>query len=278
MPASGSILMLGLPSSGRQTFLAALWHQLESSEIPTAMTTARLQQDREYLNRIRESWLMGDDLQNARTKALDPSASLHLKHAATGLEVDVSIPHISDETVAMQWEARRVPTEYIDNVRRSIGTLLFVHPDESLRGRPILAPAATRRGDAPPLADWDRAAAPSQVRLLDLLQTVLEYGREPPKEAARLAIIISAWDRVSESVSPDAWLERALPLLDQFRVSNRAVLASKVYGVSALGGSESDRASLAASDLPSSRVRVHVGSDVHRDLTLPLEFVTNCGR
>ena len=55
-------MMMGLPGSGKSTFLAALWHQLESTEIPTAFIAERLQPDREYLNKIREKWLEFEEI------------------------------------------------------------------------------------------------------------------------------------------------------------------------------------------------------------------------
>ena len=90
----------------------------------------------------------------------------------------------------------------------------------------------------------------------------------------RVAIIVSAWDEIAETITPPVWLERSLPLLDQFRLANTGMMCSEVFGVSAIGGSIADRERLALTSSPSARVRVHVRFETLRDLSLPLEFLT----
>ena len=49
--------MIGLPGAGKTTFLAALWHVIESSEIEGQLVLAKLVDgDNTYLNNIRDSW------------------------------------------------------------------------------------------------------------------------------------------------------------------------------------------------------------------------------
>jgi hypothetical protein len=107
---------------------------------------------------------------------------------------------------------------------------------------------------------------------VDLLQNALRiFARE---REMRVAVVVSAWDEVDEQSSPAAWLERSLPMLDQFLRANVGELAYRVYGVSAIGGKLEDSERLALTPSPSSRVRVHIDSEMQRDLTLPLEFLT----
>src|SRR3954469_5056688 len=77
MSSEQSVVMMGLPGSGKTTFLAALWHQLESAEIATAFTTDRLQRDREYLNRIRDAWIAFEEVPHT-SAGIEQSALLHL--------------------------------------------------------------------------------------------------------------------------------------------------------------------------------------------------------
>ena len=50
-------LLIGLPETGKTTFLAALWQVVESDEVPGALRLEKLHGDREHLNKIRADWL-----------------------------------------------------------------------------------------------------------------------------------------------------------------------------------------------------------------------------
>lgn len=51
-------LMIGLPQTGKTTFLAALWHVVKNlHEVPGALSLKKLQGDQEHLNRICDNWL-----------------------------------------------------------------------------------------------------------------------------------------------------------------------------------------------------------------------------
>ena len=76
---------------------------------------------------------------------------------------------------------------------------------------------------------------PADARAVDLLQSLLAQRSQP----LPLAIIISAWDRVTASApqpSPSDWLADNVALLDQYLASNADRLPHAVFGVSAQGG------------------------------------------
>jgi hypothetical protein len=270
MPSKGTVVMLGLPMSGKTTFLAALWHQLESSEISTAFVAERLQPDREYLNSIRDSWLAFEEIR--RTSLLgERSALLHLQHVATKAQFDLSIPDVAGERFAQQWLDRRLPQEYVTQLQQCFGILLFVHCSQVDRVRVL--PAREPEASSQQMVEWDPKYAPMQVRLVDLLQSaqiIFERSR-----SMRVGVVISAWDEVEErTTTPRSWFAKRLPLLNQFLEANVDTIDSAIFGVSAIGGSLNDRESLALTPSPSARVRVQIDSDFVRDLTRPLEFLT----
>jgi Cdc6-like AAA superfamily ATPase len=270
MSSEGNVVMIGPPGSGKTTFLAALWHQLESSEIQTAFSAIRLQPDREYLNRIRERWLEFEEIPRTPI-GIDQSSLLHLRHSGTQAEFDLSIPDVAGETFAAQWHERRVPTSYFQQLQRAFGLVLFVHCKQISRVN-VLKSSTPIDSSLIQDSEWEPVVAPTQTQLVDSLQIALNsFERNCPM---RTAIVISAWDEVTDRITPASWLQRKLPLLDQFVRANSEILHSRVFGVSAIGGNLADKETLALTPSPSSRVRVHVGSEVFRDLTLPLEFLT----
>lgn len=275
MPSNGTIVMLGLPGSGKTTFLAALWHQIESSEIETAFIAERLQPDREYLNSLRETWLAFEEISHTST-GIEKSALLHLRHVASGAEFDLSIPDVAGERFKRQWLDRQLPKAYVEQLQQAFGILLFLHCRDVEKGSLLQHGLSPRDSSPSTPADWDPTFVSTQVRLIDLLQSAQSVFER--SHVLRVGVIISAWDEVEETITPKAWLERRLPLLDQFLHSNSETLCSRVFGVSAIGGSLEDRESLALTPTPSSRVRVQDDSGRISDLSLPIEFLTIVGR
>ena len=274
MTSSGQVVAMGLPASGRTTFLAAFWHQVESGELPTAFVATRLQPDREYLTEIRDMWLSYRQIPRTPL-GVERSLLMHLRHVSTGADFDLLFPDAAGETFSAQWQGREVSMKYATSIQNAYGILLFVHAQQVVSGQVILPQAVpgesseSQLGDVP--RDWDISAAPTQVQLVDLIQNALALSDE--QRRLRVAVIVSAWDEVGDGVTPGLWIERRLPLLDQFCRANGRRLAFRVFGVSAIGGSLSERDTLATIASPSARVRVQVESDRLRDITLPLEFI-----
>jgi hypothetical protein len=270
MSSERTVVLVGLPGSGKTTFLAALWHQLESEEIQTAFTTDRLQPDREYLNGLRDAWLAFKEVPHT-SAGIEQSALLHVRHVQTGKQFDLAIPDVAGETYRRQWLERQLPATYIHQLHHSFGVILFVHPEQVLH--PALLDGATRDSTGSEvLHEWEPALTPTQVRLVDLIQSALcVFDRS---HVLRLALVVSAWDLVESPPTPEVWVERHLPLLDQFLRANTGRVMSQVFGASAIGGSLTETEMLARTPTPSSRVRLHISSENLRDLSRTIEFLT----
>ena len=52
-----SVMICGLPASGKTTFLGALSYSINSQEIETSLKYDGLPEDRTYLNQLAERWL-----------------------------------------------------------------------------------------------------------------------------------------------------------------------------------------------------------------------------
>jgi len=271
MLSNNAILLVGLPDSGKSTFLAALWHQIESGEIPTTFIAAKLQSEREYLNRIRDTWLLVEQIPRTPV-GMKRLNTLHLEHSKSKEKFDVLIPDVAGESFYSQWSDRQVTEEYANQVKSTHGLLIFIHSKHvfksDLIGKPkrvhTLSPSLSAEA-------WLPSTSSTQVKLVDILQTALKlYENDFP---LRTAFIISAWDEVENVTTPNAWFERNLPLLEQFRRSNSDTIKSEVFGLSAMGGSLNMKPELEAITTPSTRVRIQINSDIFHDITIPLAFL-----
>lgn len=276
-------LVFGFESSGKTTFAAALWHLLDSRELPTSLIKGRHVGDFRYLEEIAQSWCEGWQVERTKTQEVE-EVKINLLHPGSGMTLDLEFADLSGETFAKAFATRLCTPIFVDLVKNAAGLLLFVSADRTIDGVTILDAfddddpdlRVVENGEEPP---WDPAKTPLQVQVVDLLQAL----HLPPfdKGPFKVAVIVSAWDLTNET-SADDWLAKKMPILDQYLRSGDGVADVRVYGVSAQGGLLSkkgeqpgpDRDRLLSMHLPSERIKI-IGAEVREhDLTGPLLWLS----
>jgi hypothetical protein len=276
MSNGSKLLVLGLRGSGKTSYMAALWHLVEAGEIPASLSVAELQPDREYLNRIRDSWLRLEEVGRTPITSQE-TVSLLLREAANDSLIDVALPDHSGESFHVQWALRRAARSYVEFAEQASGILLFIHPRELKRPTPAHSLADTDAQVGSTITEygspWSAESSPTQVKLVEILQFAQHIRLSP--NGGRIAIIVSAWDRISDPILPAAWLDNRAPLLHQYLLANDERTRFRVYGVSAIGGDlQHDAESLRKQVTPSRRIRVIERKlKHHHDLTAPLRFL-----
>jgi len=290
--------ILGLPRSGKTTYLAALWHLIDAGEAHTTLVLDRLVGDHAYLNKIVEAWRRCEEVPRTSMGAEEKSLSIHVHERETGTKAILAFPDLSGESFERQFATRACTPEYVEGFEGEGGIVLFINADRPSDGMTILdiAPAVAE-GDVqgqlqeqqlaePPgepdgqkqkiaVERWKPNCVPEQVRLVDLLQFI----QRPPfrRRIRRIAVIISAWDVLgTTALQPFEWLAREMPLLDQFLANSPESFEVRVYGVSAQGGTVrgNSRIDLLKMSQPSLRIRC-VGSNTGpHDLTAPLVWLS----
>ena len=286
-----SIIICGLPGSGKTTFLAALWHLVSQREEMNTILKFDLLRDGGdlHLNAIATRW------QDAREQvdthlASGKLVSMRLKDDLEN-KVRVTFPDLSGESYQQMWESRECDPGIANILCTGEGVLLFAHADKINRPLSVaeIVGQATRLG-APVTsvlpAQWHPKFAPTQVQLVELLQLFRSSALSVP--AKRVVIMLSAWDKVEEEGrNPAAYLAENLPLLNQYLRQGADDWDYRIYGVSAQGGEyepelregESVSADLraridAVRRLPSASSRIRLYSpSVSHDLTEPLEWL-----
>ena len=245
---SHHIVLIGLPSTGKTSFLAALWYMVNQSQIDCRLSLEKLDGDSKYLNQIRDAWLEYKPVpRNLSDKEI--VVSMALKDRETGRAVGLSFPDLSGESFRLQWTARQFTSGYDKRLREASGGILFVHPENIVKPNridllddlveaqegAIVENGSTKTASHVATKAWDIEKAPTQVQLVDLLQFISsrEYFRPP----FRLGIVVSAWDvLVKLHAAPADWISGQLPLLRQFLDCNEEIFDIAFYGVSAQGG------------------------------------------
>ncbi|MEH6784418.1 MAG: hypothetical protein V7688_11085 [Alcanivorax jadensis] len=281
-----SVVIIGLPESGKTTFLAALWHIVTSRELgETALQFGGLDiGDVSHLNDIARRWREAK-IQDRTSVTGIRVVKMRLK-APDGRVVSTAFPDAPGESYRQMWEVRECTREVASMLQQG-AVMLFVHADAI--SRPLWVADEVQLNEELGIANdgeepepWTPELAPTQVQLVDLLQLL---RREPLDSGPRrLAIMLSAWDKVSgESLSPEEFLRSNLPLLWQYLRLGGDSWEFEVYGVSAQGGEydSNDRGGvtspeaehLRSLDSPSKRIRLVRQDEESHDLTEPLKWL-----
>jgi GTPase SAR1 family protein len=273
-------LIVGMPNSGKSTFIAALRHLLVANEVPTRLELTNLAENESHLNRLEGDWLSCKAMD--RTKpATEGWVEFHVRNRATSATSLISMPDLRGEAFEQPACTGQCHEQLLSALVESNGMLLFTNAD-----REDDALLIDDLGDI--LADGESLGLsvetsfkpqnmPEEVKIVEFLQVA---NRRPARPKLRkIAVIVSAWDVVSpKNINPLSWVETNRPMLAQFLQTNTDLWDTRVYGVSAQGGRlPQERAELESIQRPSERIRV-LGHDaaVH-DLSAPVSWLMDPG-
>lgn len=268
------ILVIGLPESGKSSFIQAVDEALKHPATPDDLRSFRLADDRGYIQSGKENFLAGKKLGRTDLQQDDTSVELWFEHPPSKRRGRLHLPDKKGEIFRSQWVDRRWTRDYRENLAGIAGALLFLRADEKSRNDELLGLLA--RGTSSSATQlWDMKNASAQVQLVDVLQFIVEHGNI--SKPLRIAVLISAWDTVGRagdirSKNPGKFLNREWALLAQYLRANPDSLVEKIYGVSAYGG-QPDQLGTLAEQPAHERSRLTDGEETTRDMTRPLRWL-----
>jgi Double-GTPase 1 len=299
--AQHQVLVIGLPRTGKTTFLAAMWDVVDTENVSGSLILERLDGDQKYLNEIRDKWAKCEEMPRTRLTG-DKVVTMHLQDRSTNLRASMFFPDLDGEGFENQWLDRECSGAHAAIAKASSSAMLFIHPkkvkDNKLisEARPLIAAASAQHDQpqSPPQAPTAAAGMPSaipaglpkedeiparptysptQVQLVELLQFFRIQTEHLPQ--IHLAVIVSAWDIARKVAStPEKWISSQLPMLEQFLRANQEEIVSKIFGVSAQGGDlEKDAQKLLGKNSPSERIIVAEASGQSSDITIPIRWL-----
>jgi Double-GTPase 1 len=285
------VSIIGLPASGKTTFLSALWHMVREPGASTALGFENLSQgDYEHLNALAKRWRSGKIQQRTQFSGAR-TVTMRLKDEGNRL-VEVSFPDMPGEDFGRMWERREADHGMLETLSAPAIVLLvngdtIKHAIWIVEQTKLAKAIAKEAGNGLPAApdpepvDWSPDFAPTQVRIVDLLQMLMSGELNIGKR--RLAVLISAWDKVAaEELSPEELLDAKLPLLAQYLRNGRDPWTWRVWGVSAQGGVYEDpdkderfpeTEALRELERASDRIKIVDGDQLSSDITIPLQWL-----
>src|SRR5437764_13570139 len=127
------------------------------------------------------------------------------------------VPDLSGEVFRHGISDRSWDDRAAEATRKADGLLLFVNPMQTIEPTWIFNWDDLGAGNGTQVKQWAPLECPTQVQLVDLLQTANSLRGGQP---VRCCVVISAWDVVAAlSSGPGEWISDHLPLLGQFLTS-----------------------------------------------------------
>ena len=269
--AQPRIALIGMPQTGKSTYLGALW-ALVQSPLETAVSEASFAGDRSYIQRLAEQVARGQELDRT---GVDTNEAMSVVLDFEGLgSADVMIPDTSGESLRVLVESQLWHPRLLDACAQATAIVLFVHPARLRVPQPVSLLAVAGAASA----DLEQEPAPFDVHehastaaeLIDVFENLTELCRE--RWPIRLAVIVSAWDRVDGELTPYDWLAARLPGLLSTIEAGAEMAGFEVFGVSAQGGSLETREELLAKGEICDRVYARDRSGAPVSLMAPVRW------
>lgn len=125
-----SLLVVGIPDSGKSTFIAALRHLLLADQVPTDLGLVGLSAHEAHLNKLEKEWL--DCRRIERTKpATEGWVELHVADRKTGTDTKLLIPDLRGEVFEQPACIGQCQSDLFEALAQSDGILLFTNADRA---------------------------------------------------------------------------------------------------------------------------------------------------
>lgn len=269
-----SCFIIGLPSAGKTTYLAALWYSLQQKN-KTLLQLKKFTGNQKYLTDLSNTWAGLEKVSRTSIDNEQENLTVLLKNSDDEL-LEITFPDLSGESFQKQYTDREMKKETAEKILSTDGFLIFINPIETTLPCMILnINYDTRHADdnnivasRNPIKD-----DPTEVQLVEIVQFIREIKGD---KKCNLAIIVSAWDLkdANKFKRPEEYVKDQLPLLWQYLYANKSAWCCRYFGISAQGGpleTQEDINLLSDISDPIDRIKVmdNDGNE-HNDITIPL--------
>lgn len=273
-----SVLMVGGPSSGKSNYLARLWAALDGQEGSLIAPTMpnRIAYVRSLVAFLEQAKFVPKSDPSIENPGHDLSIVVAKKSAPENA-TEILIPDVLGEVWKKAVATSELPFDWYERLKGASGALLFVrvHSEENC---PALDAVNSQKliravGHDPTKIN----EIPTQVALAELLR-ILEDNLTREHGRPRVAVVVSAWDKLSDGeqdAGPLMYLANEFPLFagrlkDEHRVDVR------VFGLSVLGGDVVDeqfRQDILANGIQGRGYTVCDDGIRLADVTVPLQWI-----
>lgn len=232
-----SIILIGGPDAGKTNYIARLWHALNANE--GALQAIDIPRDISFVEDMIAHLFDGKFA--PRTYLTDDSRRdfvISVASSEGGPATELVIPDNSGELWLNAVLSSEIGAEWMEELRRADGAVLFVRVLSELNERPLDWVTAGKL-----LADLGneegRTGLPTQVMLCELLRFLeVSLAKRSDGGRPRVAIVVSAWDIVDDEIAakgPEEFLTSEYPMFAG-KLRDIRSLEVRTFGLSVVGG------------------------------------------
>ena len=235
-----SVILVGGPDSGKTNYIGRLWTALDSRR--GCLVAASQPRDIGYVLDTAEHLFRGHFAPRSEHNDDRRDFEIVVTPSSGGSETKIEIPDISGELWRTAVINSEITEEWMKELRRANGALLFILVNSEQDVRP-LDWVTSRKLLAKIGQDEDRNKLPTQVMLCELIRYLeLTLADRPDGGRPRLSVIVSAWDRVDDdtcTAGPMVYLAKEYPLVAG-RLKDTTRMDVRSFGLSVVGGDLKD--------------------------------------
>lgn len=227
--------IVGLPASGKTTFLGALAHTITNGMPGTNMFELDKIENLDYMKGLAITWSKCEEV--GRTNLGQYECNTLFLRDSFGNKVELRMPDQSGEEFKNIIKNRNMTMRMYMEIKECDNIFLFINPNMIEKDVMINDIAPQFRKDSPDnVNSLDEKYVHEQVQYVMLLQDICKIK----KAKVKVKIIISAWDAYKDAECPSELLKDKLPLVWQYLFSNEQLFNCEFWGISAQGGDLAD--------------------------------------
>lgn len=266
-----NILLAGLPSAGKSTYITALWAVEQDEKSGHLLTCDGRPSESSYIDGMNENWLLLKEVR--RTTFAEPmEIDLPMKRSLTGEKINLSLPDFKGEIFQKVIE-NTVSEVVTDWCEKSNGILFMAKLGNS-------SPAMLQEqvtGNTNPKVEIDKVVMTTNdidpvIQNVLLLKFLFNRMGDCP-----IAICLSSWDKSDcmEGTDVEDWVKENHPCI--YNYVKEHFSHYKYFGVSAQGADYeglSDEMSDELAEKAERKERAYIYTDsVSYDITSPIDFL-----
>jgi hypothetical protein len=237
-----SIMLIGQPDSGKTNYLARVWESLRAESGLLKLVDAT---DIQYLEAVIAHLLQGEyaPRSDKNIEESQQDITLVVRQNTSDEDVDLLVPDVTGELWRGAVSNSDLPQEWMTRLENSDGALLFLRVGSEENHQPIDWVTARRLMALVGNDVKKESVLPTQVLYSELLRFLqLKLTSSRVGRARRVAVVVSAWDRLDpeqRESTPLEYLRKEYPLFAG-RLENLDDLEVRIFGLSITGGDLQD--------------------------------------
>lgn len=263
-------VLVGLPGSGKTTFIAALWHILNGKKHLLKLNYR--QSDRKYLEEIYAKWAAFEEIERSNTSTFN-SIELDIIKNDNGV-LKLNFPDVSGELYKDIYNSRTISNNLSETMININSILLFIHPISLKVDRYIGDVVKPNEVDESHVEEKDLSNSTNfDISQSQAIITDLVIALKNKNKIKNIAVIVSAWDTI-EGFTPEKYIKEICPLFHMF-LKNSGI-KYKIWGVSAQGGdyeNNQDMEQIQEYEDLTERIRIVDCEGENNDISLPLNWL-----